>query len=93
MTVTGDLDFQSSDVYVEVIFRNPKDIKKDGYMEINESTSFSGLYRVNTVVSKFNGGMFTQRLSMTRMPAQPSDTNQKTPSRGITIEFFEDSGY
>lgn len=94
LTMTGDLDFQASDIYVLVNFRNPTDINpKTGMMDFNEVTSFSGIYRVNTVTSKFNNGLFTQRLSMIRMPGQPTDTKQQTPEKAITITWYDDQEF
>ena len=85
MTVTGDVDYQVGDVYCEVTFRTPNDISKNGLMSISNVTSFSGVYRITTVSSKFNGGLFTQRLHMISASGQPNDTKQSTPTTGINL--------
>lgn len=91
LTETGDIDFQSGDIYVEINFRNPKDIGADGIMQFSETTSFSGLYKVLSVNSKFNNGSFTQRLSMIRMPAQKADTKQTKPKTSWVISTIPDA--
>ena len=88
LTTTGEVDIKSSDIYVEMIFRNPidiQDLEKGGQMKFGEIASFSGFYKVLRVTSKFSGGQFTQKLNMIRMPSQKFDSKSTTPSDVIKI--------
>jgi hypothetical protein len=88
LTVTGDINAQSGPVYVEVTFKNPTDIDPTtGFLRSNNVASFSGIYRVNTVLSKFNNGAFTQQLSMIRIPGQPTDTYQTAPKSALSYSW------
>jgi hypothetical protein len=77
-TQDGTMDYQRSEVEVNVNFRTPIDYNiDDGSMIFPQDTipvkSFSGLYRVNTLKSNFSGGKFTQVLSLMRRPNQGDD--------------------
>lgn len=80
MTTTGDADHQSSDVYIQVNVKSIKDIDSDptsasyGMTLPDTVAQFSGVYRVIQVQSRFNGGVFTQRLQILRINSQPIDT-------------------
>ena len=90
MTATGDTNFQTTDVHVEINFRNPTDINPaTGLLEFSDITSFSGIYKVLRVSSKFSGGVFTQRLNMIRMPGQPTDTKIQTPKKAIEYTWYD----
>lgn len=68
------IHYQKGEVYITVNFRNPIDINfKRGLYDFpsgNLSPTFSGLYRVGTVESIFDRGVFTQTLDLLRMPNQ-----------------------
>lgn len=71
ITTDGTVSYQRSEVDVIVGFRTPVDYRPDGpFMEFPEETipvkSFSGLYQVVTILSKFNNGTFTQELELVR---------------------------
>jgi hypothetical protein len=72
MTNDGDMNYQTGEVLVEIKFRNPTDINSTtGMMDFSdEVTSYSGIYRLTNVVSKFNGGMFTQTLQLIKLEKQ-----------------------
>lgn len=74
ITDTGAMDYQSSEVFVLIEFRNPIDLGNDGIMSFGPESinhGFSGVYRVNEVSNKWNLNKFTQELKMIRMPGQP----------------------
>jgi hypothetical protein len=81
LTKTGDADHQTSDVYVDVNVNSITDMSvKTGLAINNKAAEFSGIYRLIEIVSNFQGGAFTQKLKMLRLPSQPSDF--KDPSKG-----------
>ena len=77
-TTDGTMDYQRSQVEVVINFRTPIDYNtNDGTMIFPQDTipvkTFSGLYMISTLTSKFSGGKFTQTLSLIRRPNQDSD--------------------
>ena len=91
-TADGTMDYQNSEVEVVVNFRTPIDYNRtDGSMIFPEDTvpvkSFSGLYKVNTVENKFEGGKFIQVLSLIRRNNQESDIGiPGTPDNTSALE-------
>lgn len=83
ITQTGEAPYFSEDIIVVVEFRSPDDIdERTGYVKFNSNKSpFSGCFRVINVVSKFNEGMFTQRLQLIRIPGQLAQTASGTEDR------------
>lgn len=80
VTKDGTMDYQSGEVDVQVNFRTPLDIGKDGFYSFPGGgsvpvQSFSGLYQVIYVTNKFNEGQFTQIMEMIRRRNQPTETN------------------
>jgi hypothetical protein len=76
----GAMNYQSSEVRVNVNFRSPADINHITGMYDFTSTSvsqFSGLYRVQTVNSTFQRGKFTQILKMFRLKGQEIQSTGK----------------
>jgi len=78
LTTDGTVEYQGSEVDIELNFKTPLDYGPDGYMEFPGGGSapvgeFSGLYQVLFVNSKFNGGQFTQTLQTMRRPRQDDD--------------------
>jgi hypothetical protein len=76
----GAMNYQSSEVRVNVNFRSPADINHITGMYDFTSTSvsqFSGLYRVQTVNSSFQRGKFTQILKMFRLKGQEVQSTGK----------------
>ena len=71
----GEADHQFGEVLVTIVFNNPIDIGNfadDGglmYFD-SEKVPFSGVYRVNKVVSTFHEGQFKQKLDIIRVPGQ-----------------------
>jgi peptidoglycan LD-endopeptidase CwlK len=70
----GSLVMDDGGVYVQVLFKIPRDIDdQTGFMKFDSgqrNSVFSGLYNVITVTSTFSQGAFTQELDMTRLPRQ-----------------------
>jgi hypothetical protein len=74
----GEAPIYTGDVNILIKFKNPVDIDVDtglAYFD-NRVALYSGLFRVIEVNSKFKGGMFSQNLSLVRLPTQIEDTNQ-----------------
>ena len=78
----GAINYQSSEVFIRVNFRNPVDIDPTtGRYDFGKGkvvTQFSGLYRVGEVYNNFNNGTFTQDLKLMKMPNQDSDQKDDT---------------
>lgn len=71
LTVDGEVSYLLREVHIGITFQNPVDIGSDGLYEFQkERIPFSGVYRVNSVKSNFNQGLFKQSLSVMRMPGQ-----------------------
>lgn len=77
--LAGQIIFDSEQVFVKLNIKNAVDIDdKTGITNFQEvlsngrrtDGSFSGVYKVLTVVSEFNRGQFTQTLDLVRMPDQ-----------------------
>lgn len=97
------------DVHILFKFRNPKDLnRKTGLMEFDSRVAlYSGLFRVIGIKNSFNGGVFTQKLDLIRIPMQPEDVgiNVESPPRigldgepdqefaPVTAEQFLPSGF
>jgi hypothetical protein len=79
LTETGDADHQNSDVYVNVDVNSITDMSvKTGLAINNKAAEFSGIYRLTEIVSNFQGGAFTKKLKMLRLPSQPSDFKDRS---------------
>jgi len=69
ITADGTINQQRGEVFITVNFKNPTDINGNLYKFPGPNTvnTISGLYRVNTLESYFDRGMFTQNLDLCRM--------------------------
>jgi hypothetical protein len=65
---TNMAEFSKGDTYLLLRMKYPAGLDDDGDLILNEDQSFTGVYHVNNVVSKFNDGNFTQSLTCIRMP-------------------------
>jgi hypothetical protein len=88
VTIDGAMTYEGSDVYVYLFFATPFDIDDQTglYKEIDESP-FSGIYKIITVQSSFNDGVFRQKIAAIRMRGQPTDfdvTPARTPKDQIS---------
>lgn len=90
----GSLRMDNKEVYVEVTFKTPIDVNEttglvDFGAEFQQTSMFSGMYRVLTVKNKFNGGKFEQVLDLVRLPRQTSldyTRDNQTTERADTPE-------
>jgi hypothetical protein len=92
ITADGDVDIYNGQVFIEINFRNPDDVGafSQGASAKFNKVSFSGVYMVTKVVSKFSGGVFKQRLSIVRMTQAEKDSNQ-TPNPGSLVNTSENT--
>ena len=76
ITQTGEANHMVGEIYVIINFKVPNDIDPTtGLMNpsaTNDNT-FSGVYRIVDVVSKFSGGSFTQQLKLLRVSGFVTD--------------------
>lgn len=75
LTENGSIFTDNGEVYVQVTFNAPVDLDESTapQMKLNpryNTSTFSGLYRVQTVVNEFSNGKFTQTLTMVRLSNQ-----------------------
>jgi len=89
ITEDGTMDYQSSEVDIEVNFRTPLDYNPNGsYMDFPGGGTktvgqFSGLYQVIMCLNEFSQGIFTQQLKLIRRRNQPGlDTNAEAVDVG-----------
>jgi hypothetical protein len=88
VTIDGAMTYEGSDVYVYLFFATPIDIDDQSglYVGIDESP-FSGIYKIVSIRSTFNDGVFKQKVSAIRMKGQPTDfdvTPTRTPKDQIS---------
>jgi hypothetical protein len=83
----GTVNHQSGEVDIRVNFRSPIDINQGtglynfgGTSKSSPVNTFSGLYNLCIVNSKFSGGQFTQELKALRRPLQESKQAEATPA-------------
>lgn len=90
VTKDGAVDLYNGQVFVEITFKNPDDIKsvfEGGKAKFSENRiSFSGVYMVTKVTSKFSGGVFKQKLNILRM-LQTDKNTSTTPAKEVTQTF------
>jgi hypothetical protein len=75
ITKNGEAPYQTGDVIIIVEFKTPQDAGVTDQKIAFYNTPFSGCFRVTKVRSKFSDGMFTQVLSLIRIPGQPEDAS------------------
>ena len=90
-TVNGQATYLGGAVFFELNFRNPKDIKKDGWADFGEGLlPFSGIFQINTVAHSFREGKFEQRFRAIRLPGQK--VTAKSTKSVATPEKFTREG-
>ena len=89
----GEAPASIEDVLIIIAFRKPTDIDPvTGEAMFDEILApYSGIFRVIRINSTFKDGVFTQRLSIVRMPGQVLDTNIASKPRTPMIETTPDS--
>jgi len=82
ITDKGDADHQSSDIYVQVNVNSITDVAQAGGSGNNNTPYplFSGIYRVMSMVSSFQGGFFKQKLELIRINSEPVDETSSVPT-------------
>lgn len=88
----GEAPYNSTDVMIVVIFKNPVDINETTGEAIfdNKITPYSGVFRVISVTNTFNDGMFTQRLRLVRIPGKfEIDKNISVKPRGAIFNSVD----
>lgn len=89
VTPNGSIITDRKEVLVQLTFKTPSDIDDNtGLMKYDarfNASGYTGLYRVLTVDSSFEGGKFTQVLDMVRYPDQDDDVNVAMDNRENTV--------
>lgn len=96
-TANGEATYTHRDILIILTFKNPIDIdEKTGQAVFGQGVvPYSGLFRVITVSSEFKDGVFSQRLSLIRVPGtlipeledpQPMITSVADSSQASTTE-------
>jgi len=85
ITKDGTMDYQSSEVDIEINFRTPLDYGAGNWMDFpGVATSpvgaFSGVYNVMTCQNSFTGGTFTQQMKLIRRRNQPGEDTKVEPT-------------
>jgi hypothetical protein len=87
LNADGSVNYQNGEVVISVNFRTPIDINQQsgmydfgGKSKTAPVMQYSGMYKIRTVVSTFNGGEFVQKLKGQRMPLQESK-QESTPEQ------------
>ena len=88
ITTNGEAPYQTGDVIVIVEFQTPQDAGVTDQAIKFYNTPFSGCFRVTKVRSKFNDGLFTQVLSLIRIPGQPEDAS---PAKQVVVANAPDT--
>jgi hypothetical protein len=87
LTGDGEANFLTQQPLVKIYFTHPEDIDptdiSDGGTGLlkfsNPNIKFSGIYGIRKVESRFNNGVFKQRLELFRYPFVVDPTDYKTP--------------
>ena len=85
----GTADFNRTEVDVLIRFNSAVDIKAPLYRK-DPYNAFNGLYKVIAFSSSFEGGMFTQTLSLLRRPGQSIETVETATT--IVDAFAKENG-
>ena len=89
-TVTGEAPVTQGDVMICLTFRNPVDVSKDGnpglalFSTDKEIVPWSGIYKVIQVRNSFKDGVFTQTLSLIRLPGHTLTSKNVNPAAPIS---------
>jgi len=93
ITDNGEAPYQVHNVMVVMEFRNPTDIDPNtGFVVFDkERIPYNGCYQVTKVVSKFQDGLFTQRLQLLRVAGQTVlASGRGNAAPGIAAAIFDD---
>jgi hypothetical protein len=84
---SGSFNLDRAEAFVELTIKFPTDInERKSVMDFqtNEEVMFNGLYKVNTVVSNFENGKFTQTLNLVRLDQQGKEINVAEQIKALT---------
>lgn len=96
VTDSNSMDYQSGEVDIIINFRTPLDYGDDGIMSFGNTEiveSFSGLYKVNFVLHRFQRGKFTQELKLQRRTRQSADSVEDADKSNTTLQQDDDGSY
>ncbi len=96
ITKTGESMPMYSQVNVRINFKNVYDIgdlASGGIILKPKDADFSGVYRVTQAISSFKNGLFTQRLSILRVPGQLVNQPNQAPTNPAAAVINQDSTY
>ena len=90
-TADDAMNYESSDIFVYVVFRVPDDVDvNQGKYIFPEKNAYGGIYRVTEVENQFSDGTFFQTLQAVRMVGQSLDYSDAQPgSGGSEVEFIK----
>ena len=96
-TLDNSMNYQGTDTYIRVIFRTPVEPNLGltgrgglyNFPEGEKENPFSGIYKVNTAITKVSGGVVTQELQTVRMPLQPADFVQAVPATAANAGMYD----
>ena len=90
LNTDGTMNYQNGEVVIGINFRTPVDINQlSGLYTFSDTLpvmQYSGMYKLNTVISTFADGSFTQVLQGQRMP------QQENPTEAAAADTFNTSG-
>lgn len=91
----GSVAVDDHEIYIKLNFKTPADLDDTkGLFKLQNANFFQGIYKVYMCESRFEGGMFTQVLSMVRMAYQNADIiddqSYEVPLPIMSIEFNDD---
>ena len=94
ITKTGEINHMEGDVYVTLEFKSPDDIDPNTGLLVGvaeRSVTFSGVYRVFEITSKFSGGSFTQFLKLKRIQRLelPRDNNPPPSPKAQSSSLYK----
>ena len=71
-TESGEADYLGGEIYINIDFQTPRDIRDDGFYDFGgpEILPYSGLFKVAHTTNMFREGVFTQELELIRMAGQ-----------------------
>ena len=73
VTSDGKIDTSNGESYVLIEFKTAVDYNGN-LLQLDPVNNFSGIYKVITFTNSFSGGLFTQDLSLVRMPNQSNES-------------------
>lgn len=96
ITPNGSIASDTQEIIVNLEFKTPTDINDaDGLMKFDtryKASGFSGLYRVLIVDNQFEGGKFTQTLTLSRLPNQDDENDKDSMKQRDDTKGWTDQG-